>query len=211
MKKNIIIFLIFLLFISIWINIYFLNSRKVNDTKYTTVNLVTKSEEKKVNNIELIKNINEENVSEYKKKMTLPMSMLFYALKNNNKKIWDFYWLDIINKLDYSRLDFTKEELEKYLSNVFYKIKNNQLELDIKNKYLLDWGIFFSSANIEKKIDVCKKYYSDKDNKKLNIQKCINFSYYYKAIVDKNSKICNNIDDKWTGNHMKEDCIELLK
>jgi len=219
MKNKTIIFIAFLLIISILINIYLFNSFNEKDIINKERNIFLWE-----NNINLIKNLEtKDDVIVFKTQSSLPESMLFYSIKNKDKNKWNLYWSNVYEQ--FSWVTFSKQDFEEYVDKTFKEIQTNSLEADISNKYLLDWGIFFSLASIDEKIELCKKYFSIKrikddyskywvnvpEDTNINITKCINYSYFYEAVINNKIDPCYKIDDKLIWDDMKSNCIELLK
>lgn len=221
MKKNIIFFLIFILIISIGINLYFLNSKKSDSfVENKQTNLEIKSDDSfKSDKIELKDFLNDDN-------LTLPNFYsrlewnLFNLMNNEFKKVNN---LDSFKKFDkkYESINYLiwiaklkdKTLWDKYFDFIFKKLKlNDRVSYDNKLDTLFEkikkWeNIVFD----ENELDFDIQYYFNTDSIDLSLSRCNNLKninssfsnidsckdkiYFYRA--NKKNHFCDKISDKF--------------
>jgi len=217
MKKSIIFLLFFILIISIWINLYFLNSKKNDyfiENKYNNLNAKSKD-----NDIKLNKPLNDDNLKlsnnylkvewnlfslmndEYKKINTVDdfenfsnkydrLSYLIWISRIQNKEIWDKFF-DLSFK--YMNLD-NREWYDNKLNAFFLKIKNWDLIIPDIDDLDFDLQFFINTQSINNSLDNCDKY-KNKNYYFSSIDFCKNNIYFYKSTKDNN--LCDKITDKF--------------
>jgi len=197
MKKNIIVFLVFLLFISLWINIYLINlwNRKIFNK---TV------ENKKITSYKIIRNkwINlykilytkfehvhsKESFLKFKKSPG-GIIFLFSLQKKQDIIMWDKYLSFVYKYENFNKKYKTFREFKQYALRYFnpWEWKNLSRLKNITS----DLDIVFSSIKLSKSLELCNMFFHNKED----ILSCRDQVYFYRSTEKK--LYCSKITDTY--------------
>ncbi len=203
---SIIWILSFFLILSIVIIIFLLgqnNSISIWKNKIQTT-FISADKEAENNIIQVKKLKTFEDVKKFSEASSFQQIQFFIAIKEKNKTLWQNYWQYLFEKNNTSKQDIENSLVKTW--EVYDKVINNSLKLLEYSDSIQDGSIFFSNASIEEKKQACTTFFKDtKEKRQEFINYCIDNSYFYEAL--KNKEQCNNIkrDD------LKLNCKELLK
>lgn len=203
---SIIWILSFLLIISIGVIIFLVwqNNNTLLWKNKTQPTFISVDKEAAINITQAKKLKTFEDVKKFSEASSFQQIQFFIAIKEKNKTLWQNYWQYLFEKNNISKQDIENSLVKTW--EVYDKIITNSLRLLEYSDTIQDGSIFFSNASIEEKKQACTTFFKDtKEKKQEFINYCIDNSYFYEAL--KNKEQCNNIKRE----DLRLNCKELLK